>query len=272
MTKKYLLVGINNYPGTGSDLQGCLNDVADGKSTLTAKSMNDPGASGRINDAMDAESTLRGLGFTGTTLLNSQATRANILTKLKSLVANAKSGDSIVFYYSGHGSQVRDASGDESDGWDEVICPCDWPRYVSDDDFRTILAKAKQDVTIDIILDACHAGTGTREIDRPYTIRALPPIVGKVSERGRKTRAVSLVPGLKHVLWAACADGQTSAELSIGGKIRGAFSHYFWQDVRAGGTRAQIMADVCQRIAALGLDQVPQLEATEAETLEAAFT
>lgn len=26
--KKALLVGINNYPGTGSDLRGCVNDAA----------------------------------------------------------------------------------------------------------------------------------------------------------------------------------------------------------------------------------------------------
>jgi hypothetical protein len=178
----------------------------------------------------------------------------------------------VAFYYSGHGSQVTDASGDEADGWDEVLCPYDWPKYVSDDDFRVILAKAKPGVTLDVIIDACHSGTGTREIGQNYTIRALTPIAGKVSKRGRKTRAISLVPTLNHILWAGCADGQTSAELSIGGTIRGAFSYYLWRDIRVGGTRSEIMADVRRRVAALGLSQVPQLEATEAETLQAAFT
>lgn len=246
--KKALLVGINNYPGTSNDLQGCINDVNDAKASLATK------------------------GFTCTTLTNSNATRANIISKLTSLVTAAKSGDSLVFYYSAHGSQVTDSSGDESDGWDEVLCPCDWPNYVSDDDFRTILAKAKSGVSIDIIFDCCHSGTGTRDIGLPYTVRSLPPIAGEVAHRGKKSKAISLVPGLNHVLWAGCKDGQTSAELSIGGAIRGAFSYYLWRDIRVGGTRSQIMADVCKRVAALGLSQVPQLEATKTETLEAAFT
>ena len=245
--KKALLVGIDNYPGTSYDLQGCLNDVAAAKAVLVKA------------------------GFTCTTLTNSQATRANILNRLTSLVTGAVSGDSVAFYYSGHGSQVTDASGDEADGWDEVLCPYDWPKYVSDDDFRAILAKAKPGVTVDVIIDACHSGTGTRELNQPYTIRALPPIVGRVSKRGKKSRAISIVPGLNHVLWAACGDGQTSAELSIGGTIRGAFSYYLWRDIPVGGTRSQIMADVSKRVAALGLPQVPWLEATTTEASHAVF-
>ena len=29
MTKKALCIGINDYPGTDSDLQGCVNDATD---------------------------------------------------------------------------------------------------------------------------------------------------------------------------------------------------------------------------------------------------
>lgn len=261
MTKKALLVGINDYPGTSNDLRGCINDANDGLATLKSKDMN----------IEDAENTLRGFGFACTTLYNSKATRAAILDGLKTLVSGARRGDSLVFYFSAHGSQVRDANSDEADGYDEVLCPYDWPNYVSDDDIRGILSKVPAGVNIDVIMDCCHSGTGTRGIGQNYTIRALPPIVGKVSHPGKKTRATVIVPTLNHCLWAGCAANQTSAELLIGGKVRGAFSYYLWKEIRAGGTRAAIMARVCKQVAALGLKQVPQLEASRTEMLQAPF-
>lgn len=244
--KKALIIGINNYPGTSSDLTGCLNDAA------------------------DALASLKAAGFSCTTLYDVKATRAAILAGMNAVFQCTRSGDSVVVYYSGHGSQVRDASGDESDGWDEVICPADWPNYVSDDDIRTILAKVPAGVNIDMIFDCCHSGTGTREIGQTYTVRSLPPIVGKVSKKGVKSRA-TVVANLNHCLWAGCAAGQTSAELLIGGKVRGAFSYYLWKEIRAGGTRSAIMARVCKQVAALGLKQVPQLEASQTELLQAPF-
>ena len=260
--KKALLVGINNYPGTSSDLRGCLNDVADGYSSLTAKSIE--------NNIRDAEATLRGFGFTCTKLLDTAATKAGIIAAMKSLKTCTRAGDSIVFYYSGHGSQVRDSSGDEADGFDEVLCPADWPNYVSDDDIRAILATVPAGVNVDVIFDCCHSGTGTREIGQDFTIRSLPPIVGKVSHPGKKTRA-SVVANLNHCLWAGCAANQYSAEMTIGGKVRGVFSYFLWKEIRAGGTRSAIMARVCKQVAALGLNQIPQLEASQAEMLQAPF-
>lgn len=245
--KKALVVAVNDYPGTGSDLQGCINDALDGLAALKAA------------------------GFTCSSISNANATRANILAALRSLVKCARSGDSLVFYYSAHGSQVRDTTKDESDGWDEVLCPYDWPQYVSDDDIRAILATVPAGVNIDVIMDCCHSGTGTREVGQTYTVRALPPIAGKVSHPGKKTRATVIVPTLNHCLWAGCASNQTSAELLIGGKVRGAFSYYLWKEIRAGGTRSAIVSRVCKQVAALGLKQVPQLEASQTEMLQAPF-
>lgn len=244
--KKALIIGINNYPGTSSDLTGCLNDAA------------------------DALASLKAAGFTCTTLYDTKATRTAILSGMNSTFQCARSGDSIVVYYSGHGSQVRDASGDEADGWDEVLCPADWPNYVSDDDIRTILAKVPAGVNIDMIFDCCHSGTGTREIGQPCAIRALPPIIGKVSHPGKKTRA-NVVVNLNHCLWAGCAANQFSNELLIGGKVRGAFSYYLWKEIRAGGNRTSIMARAAKQVAAIVKNQVPQLEASQTELLHYPF-
>jgi len=99
--KLALCIGINDYPGTGNDLSGCVNDANDWGTTLAEK------------------------GFTVKKLLNKNATRKNILDNLKTFIDKAVKGDSIIFQYSGHGSYVPDKDGDESDGTDECWCPYD---------------------------------------------------------------------------------------------------------------------------------------------------
>ena len=246
--KRSAIIALNNYPGTTNDLRGCLNDAADAIATLKTK------------------------GFSCATYYDSMATRAKMLSGIKTAFQCARYGDSVAIVYSAHGSQVRDSSGDEADGWDEVLCPYDWPNYVSDDDLRGILATVPAGVNVDVFLDCCHSGTGTREIGQEFTVRALPPITGKVSHPGLATKAAVVVPTLNHCLWTGCAANQYSAEMTIGGKVRGVFSYFLWKEIRAGGTRSAIMARVCKQITAIGLkDQTPQLEASQAEMLQAPF-
>jgi len=90
----------------------------------------------------------------------------NILAGIRWLVTGAKKGDVIVFYYSGHGSQVADVSGEEIDRRDETICPHDYATagMIKDDDLRTAFAGVAAGVNLDVILDSCHSGTGTREM------------------------------------------------------------------------------------------------------------
>ncbi|KAF8520784.1 caspase domain-containing protein [Hysterangium stoloniferum] len=50
----------------------------------------------------------------------------NILGQLKALMAGAASGDHFFFWYNGHGGQVANENGTESDNRDEFIYPVDW--------------------------------------------------------------------------------------------------------------------------------------------------
>ena len=127
MTKKALLVGINDYAPVGAggpDLRGCVNDVRDMANTLNVLGII-PATPGTMQILTDA-----------------RATRAAILNGFKWLIKGAKKGDVLVFHYSGHGSQVADTSGDELDGKDETICPHDYATagMIKDDDFRALLA------------------------------------------------------------------------------------------------------------------------------------
>ena len=89
--RKALCVGINNFKNLPSAaLQGCANDARDMAALLKEL-----------------------LGFTAadiTILTDAQATKANIMKNLSSMVAAAKAGkfNYLVFSLSSHGTQVPD--------------------------------------------------------------------------------------------------------------------------------------------------------------------
>src|SRR6266850_866258 len=107
--KHALLIGINDYQ-YARDLKGSVNDITQVKALL-------------IKDLAFDESRIQ-------TLLDSQATKANILAALAGLAGRTKAGDSILWYYSGHGFMMLDEDGDEAledptDMYDEVLVPYD---------------------------------------------------------------------------------------------------------------------------------------------------
>jgi len=97
-----VLIGIADYPGTENDLDSPDNDVADMYDVLTERS-------GFAPDHI-------------LMLLNESATKANIADAIETWLANNEAADdTVVIYYSGHGSYDTDDNGDEIDGYDE--CP-----------------------------------------------------------------------------------------------------------------------------------------------------
>ena len=65
-------------------------------------------------------------------------TKKNISAAIHWLVKDARSGDHLFLHYSGHGTQVKDEDGDEADGKDEALVPCDYQTagFIVDDDLR----------------------------------------------------------------------------------------------------------------------------------------
>jgi hypothetical protein len=284
MAKKALLVGINDYSPVGAggpDLRGCVNDVKDIAHTLNA-----------LGVVPAAPRTMR-------ILTDRWATRAAILDGLKWLVTGAKKGDMLIFHYSGHGSQVADVSGEEIDRKDETICPHDYATagMIKDDDFRAIFRGLAAGVNLDVLLDSCHSGSGTRELgaiaaapeeqkvtyryvepplDYGFFLDADPtiPLRGILKPQSGEKEAV-IVRGLNHVLWAGCRDYQTSAEASISGVYRGIFTYCFCKALRRAGvgvTRNKLDALVSADIRRMGYSQVPQLEGTARSIAERVFT
>ncbi|KAL2902175.1 Metacaspase-1 [Bienertia sinuspersici] len=98
-------------------------------------------------------------------------TRDNIRMAMAWLVAGCRAGDSLVFHYSGHGSQQRNLNGDEVDGYDETLCPLDFQTrgMIVDDEINDTLVKPLlPGVKLHAIIDACHSGT---MLDLPFLCR-----------------------------------------------------------------------------------------------------
>ena len=221
MAKRALCIGINDYPGTQSDLYGCVNDARDWAALLTQRD------------------------FTVQTLFDKKATAQQLRTSIAALALKAKKGDRIVIQYSGHGSFVPDQDGDEADGNDECLCPYDIGTSgpITDDELHEIFSQAQKGVRILMISDSCHSGTITRfaPITTPpttkqkhapqRTVRFLPPATylsrTEVSHlkpcptltrtRPRKTPAALLLSG--------CQDHEYSYDAYFLGRPNGAFTY-----------------------------------------------
>lgn len=98
-------------------------------------------------------------------------TKENIRSALRWLVQGCESGDSLVFYFSGHGSKQRDYDNDEADGFDETICPVDFETegsIIDDEINQTIVRPLPKGAKLHAIIDACFSGT---VLDLPFVCR-----------------------------------------------------------------------------------------------------
>lgn len=265
--KKGLIVGVDKYRNPAWNLQGCTMDAAVMR--------------GMLQDHF---------GFSGESLrvlLNERATKRGIEDRLMWLVKDAQKGDSLVFFFAGHGSQVRDRDGDElKDHLDEILCPTDldWDDPLSDDILHTYFNMLPTGVLLTVIFDCCHSGTGTRSLGeggfsgppRPFLdddgyekTRYLPPPL----DIEYRTRGVSLEntnesgavnhSSIRHVFFAACAAHQEAKEKRIKRQVRGAFSYYLGHVLKRANwqiTPYQALQRVRARLSDNRIYQTPQLE------------
>jgi hypothetical protein len=220
MAKRALCIGINDYPGTGSDLAGCVNDANDWAAAFAKR------------------------GFRVATLFDRKATGAGIRKAIRSLLDASKRGDSLVIQYSGHGSFVPDEDGDEPDGTDECLCPYDIGTRgpITDDELFELFTAKAPGARLVLISDSCHSGTVARfaPISTPPTmaglvaprriVRFLPPAVFLAKREAAKmglSRALhrSSPPGrYAALLISGCQDTEYSYDAWFQGRPNGAFT------------------------------------------------
>jgi len=263
--KKALLVAINQYADTNNNLSGCVNDVVDMWDTLV-----------QCYDFLPSNINV---------ITDHRATYSNITTNLEKLLINSKDGETIIFYYSGHGSQVIDLNFDEEDGLDEIICPhdFDWNRPLSDDVFADILNKnLKPNCNFWMVMDCCHSGTMNRELEiiTSGEVRIEKTLYDPMYEKKRyiqapvevflkypdyTTRSISTqkTTTQNHILLAASASYQTAAEKYIGGKPRGVFTYNLCNILR--GNKDILLKDFSIKINAAVHQQSEQHTQSEYE-------
>jgi hypothetical protein len=262
-----LLVGVDRYPllEPKYQLESCAHDAR-----LVAEILR--GRFGFPEDGVEL-------------LLDEAATRDGILAGLAALCGRARPDEAVVFYYSGHGSRVRDREGDEPDGWDEAIVPHDGGRQphpfrdITDDEIYVwILETSAITPHITVIADTCYSGTlaraGTRRREKwvppdERPLAELPPSPVSAALLPHRTRDAApgglLPPSERYVLLAACRDGESAGVLppAPGAPRASVFTFHLCRELRrapAGATYRDLLAPLRAAVAAEVQDQTPQLE------------
>jgi hypothetical protein len=186
-TKRALLIGINYLKSTTARLSGCIEDIKNVQTMLI--------------DAYGYPS--ENIIVLRDDIASKNPTRTTILNALLFIASVTGPNDEIWVHYSGHGSQIRDTDGDETDRQDETIVPVDYltAGMISDDELfnivKTIRGKAF------LVFDSCHSGS---ICDLQYSINY---VSGAFSRTITSNKSI-VNPNI--VVFSGCRDAQTSAD------------------------------------------------------------
>lgn len=160
-----VIVGVADYRVLDADLQGPAHDARLMAEVLLARGLS------------PAAVTVLSTDLTGLPegVASGPADRRAILAALDAAATASQPGDTVVFYFSGHGAQAPDMSGDEGGGYDEILLPADaagWQGAIGAvenailDDELQAWAQGALDRGIKVVglIDACHSATGFRAV------------------------------------------------------------------------------------------------------------
>lgn len=185
-------------------------------------------------------------------------TKKNIQESLKWLVEGSESGDSLVFYFSGHGLRQPDFNNDEIDGFDETICPVDFMKegMILDNEINsTIVWPLKQGVTLHAIVDACHSGT-ILDLVHVYNPKTMVWVDNSPPSKAKKSTDGGLA-----ICLSACGDDQMAADTSafLDKGMIGAMTFIFIQTIKKHSeiTYGTLMEEMHKEIQEANKDKCP---------------
>ncbi|KAG1362096.1 metacaspase-1 [Cocos nucifera] len=219
--KKAVIVGIS-YRYSRHELKGCINDAKCMRYLL-------------VNRFHFPEASIIMLTEEETDPYRIP-TKHNIRMAMYWLVQGCQPGDSLVFHYSGHGSQQRSYHADEVDGYDETLCPLDFETQgmiVDDEINATIVRPLPHGVRLHAIIDACHSGT---VLDLPFLCRMNRSGQYVWEDHRPRSGVWKGTSGGEAISFSGCDDDQTSADTSALSKITstGAMTFCFIQAIERG--------------------------------------
>ena len=176
-TRRALLVGIDNYERDPDFMSVKCQEIAIRKLAPSKRPARSKGAGfarleGPVDDVCDLRQLLiSAYGFDSRNVhvvQDKDATHDGILAAFKRyLIDEAQPGDICLFFYSGHGSQVKNSKGGEADQLDETLVPYDWNRPIMkredakdirDKEIFKLFKEAASKVTLTALFDSCHSG------------------------------------------------------------------------------------------------------------------
>jgi hypothetical protein len=182
-------------------------------------------------------------------------TKANILAGLMGIIVMSSAADTVWVHYSGHGSQIRDLNGDEQDGLDECIVPCNYNMagFITDDEIFAILKNAK--CRMILCFDSCNSGT---VCDLQYSINCN---AGGLVPTVNNSKFVSN-PNI--FMLSGCRDVQTSADAysMMAKQSCGAFTTSLIETLRSNAHSVPLLklfSDTCAYLKRAGFTQIPVL-------------
>lgn len=235
--KKAVLVGVS-YQGTSAHLRGTINDVQCMRHCL-----------------------IKCFGFHESNIVvlrddvmhpDFYPTRANIFRAMQWLTTDLRFGDSLFFHYSGHGSQLRDPTGMEEDGYDETILPVDHKQagQIRDTELhRAMAAPLPNGVYLHALFDSCHSGS---ILDLPFEAR----YDKSGAAYWKQSRMYGTAGGTAFSL-GACDDEQTAADTAAMSRsaYTGAATYSFIDSIERYGpsqTYANLLLHMTQSLRSLG--------------------
>ena len=278
-----LLVGIDEYKSPIPPLKGCVNDIM------------------AIKGYLEQRVSSEGYQLNIRTLLNQDATRQAIIDGFEQHLTQATSEDVAFFYYAGHGAQEnapKEFLAFEPDGMDETIVCYDSRRNgawdLADKELAKLIAKvAQKNPHITIIMDCCHSGSGSRDLEVETATRMAPKddrqrpldsfifspqdadIIAPASSRSLELNSGGFAVSTgKHIFLSACLNNELAKEYNGDGQPRGAFS-FFLVDTLKKANGNLSYRDLIKRAKALVKSKVkeqsPQLEAVGSSDLDELF-
>ncbi|KAG5223304.1 metacaspase [Salix suchowensis] len=212
-TKRAVICGVS-YKNTKNELEGSINDVICMKFLLVKRFnfLNPPSLC-----SLEETDPCR------------RPTKSNMRLALSWLVQGCQPGDSLVFHFSGHGSQKKDYDGDELDGYDETLCPTDFETQgmIVDDEINAVIVKPlPHGVKLHAIIDACHSGT---VLDLPFLCRMDRNGEYVWEDHRPRTGEWKGTSGGEVFSFSSCDDDQTAADTPALSKITstGAMTYSF---------------------------------------------
>lgn len=234
-----VLVGVSDYLTLDADLKGPANDVRLMAEVLTARGI----PAQEITVLTSDPSNLP----TGVTTA-APPIKAAMMAALANMASRAQPGDTLVFYFSGHGAQAPDQNGDEGGGYDEIFLPADATGWKGDvgsvenallDDEIQAWAQPLLSRGIKLVglIDACHSDTGFRNLpNRAGVARGLSPQDLNIPDSASSTPTSPTPPlsGEFVFLYSSQSD-QRSFEYPVGdsGLWQGAFTRQLAEVLRS---------------------------------------